>query len=338
MKVMSKSVIIEKNKDYNIMLEKTILSQLKSKFIVNMKCSFQDFSNLYLVLDLMKGGDLRYHLNHFEGHFPEKMIKFIIVNISLCLAAIHNSDIIHRDIKPENFIFDDEGYLHLTDFNSAIYKEEENKKLDLLNDYEYNVHDDNNARIQNLSKDLVGEISYIAPEYILATENNVTFSLDFYSFGVIGYELIFLQKPFIEKDRYLLGQEMMNKEINFNTDYKYSENLINLVKKLLALNPKERLGTNQGFFEIQNCKYLNEFNWEKFFDRKYESPFVEVINKYKMKFNYDKKDDMELFDYASDNIAKLDEERVMKLNLIESNPTFWNILKIIIIFIWKKVI
>ena len=322
MKVLSKSIIIDKNKDYNIMLEKTILSQLKSKFIVNMKCSFQDFSNLYLVLDLMKGGDLRYHLNHFEGHFPEKMIKFIIINISLCLATIHNSDIIHRDIKPENFLFDDEGYLHLTDFNSAVYREEENKKIDLVNNYQYNIYDENKARIQNISKDLVGEISYIAPEYILATENNITFSSDFYSFGVICYELIFLQKPFIEKDRYLLGQEMIDKEINFKIDFKYSEDLINLVKKLLAINPKERLGTNKGFFEIKDCEYLYDFNWEKFFDRKYESPFVEVINEYKRKFNYDKKDDMELFDYASDNMNNLDEEKIMKLNLIESNPNF----------------
>ena len=322
MKVMSKSLIIDKYLDYNIMLEKMILSQLKSKFIVNMKCSFQDFSNLYLVLDLMKGGNLRYHLNHFEGHFPEKMIKFIIVNISLCLAVIHNNEIIHRDIKPENFLFDDEGYLHLTDFHSAVYSQEENKKIDLLNNYEYNIHDETNSRIQNISRDLVGDISYIAPEYILATEKNITFASDFYSFGVICYELIFLQKPFTGKTRYLLGKEMMNKEIIFNTDFKYSENLINLVKKLLAINPKDRLGTNKGFFEIKECEYLNDFNWEKFFERKYESPCVEAINEFKKKNNNGKIDDRELFDFGSNNLFNYDEEKITRLNLIESSPNF----------------
>ena len=73
MKTMSKSIIISKNLRDNIIREKTILSRIKSNLITNIICSFQDFSKLYLVLELMKGGNLRYHLNHFQGHFPEKM-------------------------------------------------------------------------------------------------------------------------------------------------------------------------------------------------------------------------------------------------------------------------
>ena len=319
---MSKSLIIEKNLEYNIMLEKKILSKIKSKFIVNMKCAFQDFSRLYLILELMTGGNLRYHLNHYEGHFQEKMIKFVIVNISLCLALIHYNNIVHRDIQPENFLFDENGYLHLTDFNSAVYIEEENERIDMIKKYENTLYNEEDNKKNDLEKELRGTISYIAPEYILSTENNITFSSDFYSFGVICYELIFLQKPFLSKTRYLLGKEMLSKKINYNCDFNYSENLINLVKKLLATNPDERIGTSKGFNEIQTCEYLYEFNWENFLKQKYESPFVEVIKDFKKKFNYRKKDDMELFDYP--NNFNFDEEKILKLNLIESDPNFLN--------------
>ena len=322
MKKMSKSLILEKESDYRIIQEKKILSKIKSKFIVNMKCAFQDFSDLYLVLELMKGGSLRYHLNHYEGHFPERMIKFIIINIAFCLALIQHHDIVHRDIKPENFIFDDYGYLHLTDFTTAVYKDEEEKKLELNVNYEPNSYNDFINRVKNIEKELVGAIDYIAPEYILATENDINFSSDFYSFGVICYELIFLKKAFIAKSRYHLGKKMLKEEINYKCDYKYSESLINLVKQLLVINPKERLGTIMGFNAIKTCEYLYDFNWEKFFDQKYESPFVEVIEQSKKKSNIAHYEDMELFDFPSNNNYILDEERKMKLNLIESDPIF----------------
>ena len=185
MKIMRKSFLIQNNLANRIMSEKNILSKIKSRFIVNMKCAFQDFNKLYLVLELMQGGDLKFHINHFQGHFPERTIKFLIINITLCLAVVHNNGIVHRDIKPENFLFDNKGYLHLTDFNSAVYLNEENEKNDILNNYEFNIINDDQIRRQNINQELVGTLPYIAPEYILATDNKITFVSDFYSFGVI---------------------------------------------------------------------------------------------------------------------------------------------------------
>ena len=220
MKTMSKSIIISKNLRDNIIREKTILSRIKSNLITNIICSFQDFSKLYLVLELMKGGNLRYHLNHFQGHFPENMVKFIIINISLCLALIQDNDIVHRDIKPENFLFDEKGYLHITDFNSAVYRKEENIKNDFIikNKIDSSKIDINQI---NLEKKLIGTYPYIAPENILATQNHISFSEDYFSFGVICYEMIFRRKPFIEKTRALLGKEMLKDKINFSTNFNY---------------------------------------------------------------------------------------------------------------------
>ena len=307
----------------NIFREKIILSRIKSKLITNMFCTFQDFSKLYLVLELMSGGDLRFHLNHFQGHFPENMIKFIIINISLCLALIQENDIVHRDIKPENFLFDDKGYLHLTDFNSAVYRKEENDKNDfMIKSIPNPSYDDIN--LINIEKDLVGTISYIAPENILATQNYISFSEDYYAFGVICYELIFKRKPFLEKTRFLLGKEMLKNNINYNINFNYSEKLIDLVKNLLAINPKDRLGTFGGFFDIQKSDYLGNFNWEKFLDREYNSPFLEVINDYKKYYLKSDKDDIELFDYVNSGkkTFNLNEKEKMELHKIEGNPIF----------------
>ena len=324
MKVMSKSFIILKNAENNILIEKDILSNIKSKFITNMKCAFQDFNKLYLVLELMQGGDLKFHINHFQGFFPERTIKFLIINMTLCLAVIHNNGIVHRDIKPENFLFDNNGYLHLTDFNSAVYLNEENEKNDILNNYEFNIINDDQIRRQNINKELVGTLPYIAPEYILATDNKITFVSDFYSFGVILYELMYKQKPFFGDTRAILGEQMLNKEINFNSKYKYSDKLKNFVKDLLSIDPTKRLGFNKGFNDLKLHDYLYDFNWEKFFKQKYESPFVNLINIYKGQINYEKKDDMELVDYVSSKTI-INEKQRNQLDLIESDPNFLNI-------------
>ena len=324
MKVMSKSIIIEKNAENNIIIEKDILSNIKSKFITNMKCAFQDFNKLYLVLQLMQGGDLKFHLNHFVGFFPEKMIKFLIVNITLCLAVIHNNGIVHRDIKPENFLFDNNGYLHLTDFNSAVYLNEENEKNNILNNFEFNKNSEEQIRIKNINQKLVGTLGYIAPEYILAIEDKISFASDFYSFGVIIYELMFKKKPYIGDARYIIGEQMLNNEIDFNSEHKYSDRLKNFVRDLLEINPGKRLGFSKGYNDLKLHDYLYDLNWEKFFEQKYESPFVDLIEWHKKEIHYEKKDDVELFDFVNSKTITNNNEKQL-LDLIESDPNFLNI-------------
>ena len=115
---MNKLKIIDKNSEKNIKDEREFLSKLHHPFIVNMNCAFQDFENLYLVMDLLTGGDLRYHLCRIN-HFTEEETKFFISCILLGLDYIHNNNIIHRDIKPENLVCDERGYIRITDFGVA---------------------------------------------------------------------------------------------------------------------------------------------------------------------------------------------------------------------------
>ena len=142
MKEMSKTKIIDKHSEHLILTERKLLSKIKHPFIVNMHYSFQDKDNLYLIIDFLQGGDLRYHLCK-EKQFTEDQTKFIIANIILGLEYIHFNRIIHRDIKPENIVMDSKGYVKITDFGIA--------KL-LPNN------------IQSFSNDSSGTPGYMAPE------------------------------------------------------------------------------------------------------------------------------------------------------------------------------
>ena len=90
-----------------------------------MKFAFQDRDNLYLVMDLFNGGDLRFHICR-KKRFTEEQTKFFVASILLGLEYIHDKKIIHRDIKPENLVLDSEGNVRITDFGIARPLKSEN--------------------------------------------------------------------------------------------------------------------------------------------------------------------------------------------------------------------
>jgi serine/threonine protein kinase len=105
MKEMLKAKIIQKKSVDSVMNEVTLLSRLKHSFLVNMAYAFQDRENLYLVMDYLNGGDLRYHIGKCR-RFTEPQCKFFISCLILALEYLHSHNIIHRDIKPENIVLD----------------------------------------------------------------------------------------------------------------------------------------------------------------------------------------------------------------------------------------
>lgn len=118
MKEMAKARIITKKSVQSVMNELKLLSLIQSDFIVNVHYAFQDTQTLYLVMDLLLGGDLRYHIAR-KKKFTEDQTRFFIACLVNALARVHEANIIHRDIKPENLVFDNQGYLRLTDFGVA---------------------------------------------------------------------------------------------------------------------------------------------------------------------------------------------------------------------------
>ncbi len=174
LKEMSKLKIIDKKSEKSINSEREFLSFLQHPFIVNMHYAFQDNNNLYLVMDMLSGGDLRYHISRYR-RFSEEQTRFFIACMVYTLEYIHGNNVIHRDIKPENLVLDDKGYVRITDFGIA----KENKP-------------DN-------SSETSGTPGYISPEVMRG--KNHSFPVKYFAIGVIGYEFMLGKRPYYGKNR-----------------------------------------------------------------------------------------------------------------------------------------
>jgi len=105
---MNKIKVISKKSANSVMNERKLLVNLKNDFLVNMHFAFQDSSTLFLIMDLLTGGDLRLHISR-RKMFNEEETQFTTACIILALEYLHTNNIIHRDIKPENLVVDSNG-------------------------------------------------------------------------------------------------------------------------------------------------------------------------------------------------------------------------------------
>ena len=269
MKIMSKLKIIKKNSVKNINNEKKFLSILHNPFLVNMICSFQDNDNLYLVMDLLLGGDMRYHINKraiYNRKKDENQLKFIAGCVLIGLNYIHENQIIHKDIKPENLVYDSKGYIHITDFGiSKIF------------------HPDN-------GKENSGTPGYMAPEVLFNKDH--TYCVDYFSLGVILYELLMGKRPYhghnkkdLRKD--IVSRQARIKEDNIPDGFVKSETFLdcaNFINSLLERKKEKRLGFN-GFEEVKNHPWLIDFNWDDLINKRMNPFFIPPLGDN----NYDKK-------------------------------------------------
>ena len=151
-----------------------------------MQYAFQDHENLYLVMDLLTGGDLRYHVSKHR-RFSEEQTKFFVCCILLGLEYIHTNNILHRDIKPENLVLDDKGYVRITDFGIAKFYQKEN------------------------SSETSGTPGYMSPEVMCA--QNHTIAVDYFALGVMTYEFMMGVRPYTGKSRKEIKEKIMAKQV-----------------------------------------------------------------------------------------------------------------------------
>ena len=252
MKEMNKAKICLKKSTKSVANERKFLENFNYNLLCNMYYAFQDDETLYIIMDYLSGGDLRYHICR-RNFFTEEETKFIAACITLSLNYIHERNVIHRDLKPENLVFGGDGYLHLTDFGIAM---------------EYKRGD---TGVVSAS----GTPGYMAPEAIINKPHD--FAVDYFALGVIVYELMMGERPYQGKNRKEIKEQMFSIEIKLDNDDLpddwVDENIIDFINKLLVRKKKKRLGYKNGL-EVKNHPYFNDILWSQLENMTFESPFV----------------------------------------------------------------
>ena len=269
-KKIKKSVLLQKNQIKHTRDEQDFLSKIKSDWIVELKYSFQEGDFLYLIMEYLPGGDL---MNLFikKDTLTEEEAKFYICEIILAIESIHNLNCIHRDIKPDNILIDKKGHIKLSDFGLAkiadnIFKE------DIIN-YKGNKH--------NRNFSCVGTAYYVAPEVL--NKKGYGKEIDWWSLGIIFYEMIFGYAPFCSKHTNDVCYKVLHFEkfLKFPENIKISDNAKDLIIKLIT-NSNLRLGKN-GSEEIKSHPFFKGINWNKI--KEMRPPFIPKLkNDYDIKY------------------------------------------------------
>uniref|UniRef100_A0A3B5APX4 G protein-coupled receptor kinase n=1 Tax=Stegastes partitus TaxID=144197 RepID=A0A3B5APX4_9TELE len=114
---------IKKRKGESMALnEKQILEKVNSRFVVSLAYAYETKDALCLVLTLMNGGDLKFHIYHMgEAGFDERRAIFYSAEICCGLEDLHRERIVYRDLKPENILLDDHGHIRISDLGLAVH-------------------------------------------------------------------------------------------------------------------------------------------------------------------------------------------------------------------------
>uniref|UniRef100_A0A8C2I7L4 non-specific serine/threonine protein kinase n=1 Tax=Cyprinus carpio TaxID=7962 RepID=A0A8C2I7L4_CYPCA len=175
MKVLKKATLKVRDR-VRTKMERDILVEVNHPFIVKLHYAFQTEGKLYLILDFLRGGDLFTRLSK-EVMFTEEDVKFYLAELALALDHLHGLGIIYRDLKPENILLDNDGHIKLTDF--GLSKE--------------------SADHENKAYSFCGTVEYMAPEVV--NRRGHTHSADWWSYGVLMFEMLTGTLPFQGKDR-----------------------------------------------------------------------------------------------------------------------------------------
>ena len=248
MKSIKKEYLNDINEIDKNIIEKQILYNIDYKFLIGVNLCFTTKDRIFFIMNLIHGEDLFTCIKLNNYSFNEEEVKFYAAIIGLSIEYLHNNGIILKDLRLDNIIIDKDGYLKITDF----------KICQLFN------MNNNCALIKETSE-------FLAPEVILS--NGCLKVSDWWSYGVILYQLLYGIPPFFSNDDNKLREQIIKNELRFPKNNEISQNEKDLLKLLLNKNYKERLGVNNGFEEIKTHSFFNNINFNDIINKKIQPKF-----------------------------------------------------------------
>ncbi|ODH45282.1 AGC/YANK protein kinase [Paracoccidioides brasiliensis] len=262
LKYIRKDEVVRSESVRNIIRERRMLEHLNHPFLCNLRYSFQDIEYIYLVVDLMNGGDLRFHIS--RKSFTEDAVRFWIASLACALRYIHSQGIIHRDLKPDNVLLDSEGHVHLADFNVA-------------SDFKP-------------SKPLTsksGTLAYLAPEVFEGS--GYLNEVDWWSLGVTFYECIYNKRPFDGRSHDALSENVRRVQPKYYvTNPAVTVPCLRAIASLLEKDRTKRIGA-AGFDSFESHPFFEDIDFDAL-ERKEIAPIFTPSSE---KTNFDATYDLE---------------------------------------------
>ncbi|XP_059504474.1 ribosomal protein S6 kinase alpha-2 [Stegostoma tigrinum] len=260
MKVLKKATLKVRDRVRSKM-ERDILVEVNHPFIVKLHYAFQTEGKLYLILDFLRGGDLFTRLSK-EVMFTEEDVKFYLAELALALDHLHGLGIIYRDLKPENVLLDEDGHIKITDFGLSKEAVDHDKRA-----YSF-----------------CGTIEYMAPEVV--NRRGHAQSADWWSFGVLMFEMLTGSLPFQGKDRKETMALILKAKLGMPQFL--SPEAQSLLRALFKRNPCNRLGAGpDGVEDIKRHSFFGTTDWNKLYRKEITPPFKPAVGRPEDTFHFD---------------------------------------------------
>jgi len=253
LKILQKTQVVQYKQQSNVMNEKRVMQQADHPFILRLYETYKDKHCLYMLLELVQGGEL-FTLLHIQrgGTLSNQHARFYAACVVDALHYLHKKHIVYRDLKPENLMIDTVGYIRVVDFGFAKV-------------------------VKQKTYTLCGTPEYLAPELVLQKGHNR--AVDYWAIGILIFEMLNGVSPFADvrrNEQMVICRQIVRLKYEFPK--KFPSNAKNLVNRLLKREPHERLGMlKNGATDIKCHAWFKELKWDKLFKKELKAPWIPTV-------------------------------------------------------------
>ncbi|KXS12554.1 kinase-like protein, partial [Gonapodya prolifera JEL478] len=263
MKMLRKRDMLVRRQEMHVRAERDLLADVvgSSEWIVRLVYAFQDDEFLYFVMEFMAGGDLLGLLIR-KDIFEEEFARYYAAEMVLCIEEAHRHGVCHRDVKPDNFLFDSQGHIRLSDFglatdfhwahDSTYYDDLRQATITSVTSGAAGASTGASAggvlvwrqrHRKQVAYSVVGTQNYTAPEVLKGVGYGK--GCDWWSLGVIVFEMLFGYPPFCSKSRQNTKVKIINwrQTLRFPSKPAVSVAAVDFISSLCC-DKEDRLGCN----------------------------------------------------------------------------------------------